>query len=182
MNDWIDIVYLVEAIARLFAEGGDPTQGARLLGGAETIRTRHRVAPYPLFDYEGTVAILRAALGGATMAACWAEAASLEPDELVAEALHAGSVNDGEPIHVLTVHRPTISAERLDGSLTPRQIDVLRLAAAGQSNREIGQALGISDRTVERHLTAIFGALGVDRRAAAVARAAAYGLLKPPTL
>ena len=56
------------------------------------------------------------------------------------------------------------------------------LAAAGQSNREIGQALGISDRTVERHLTAIFGALGVDRRSAAVARAAASGLLTPPSL
>jgi ATP/maltotriose-dependent transcriptional regulator MalT len=35
---------------------------------------------------------------------------------------------------------------------------------------------------VERHLTAIYGALGVDRRSAAVARAAAAGLLKPPSL
>ena len=182
MNDWIDIVYLVEAVARVFAEGGDPALAARLLGGTETIRARDRVAAYPLFDYEGTVAILRGALGGETMAACWEDGARLQPDELVAEALHAGALDDGEPIHVLTVHRPTISPDRLDGSLTPRQIDVLRLAAAGQSNREIGKALGISDRTVERHLTAIFGALGVDRRSAAVARAAASGLLTPPSL
>jgi predicted ATPase/DNA-binding CsgD family transcriptional regulator len=182
MNDWIDIVYLVEAIARLFAEEGDAVLAARLLGGAETIRRRDQVAPYPLFDYDGSVAIVRAALGGELMTACWAEGARFHPDELVAEAMYAGNVADGEPILVLAVHRPTISAERLDGALTPRQIDVLRLAAAGQSNREIGEALGISDRTVERHLTAIFGALGVDRRSAAVARAAAAGLLKPPPL
>jgi len=92
--------------------------------------------------------------------------------------MQAGELDDGKPVHVLIVHRPTIGIERLDGSLTPRQIDVLRLAAAGQSNREIGAALGISDRTVERHLTAICDVLGVDRRSADVARATASGLLK----
>jgi predicted ATPase/DNA-binding CsgD family transcriptional regulator len=182
MNDWIDIVYLVEAIARLFAEGGDPALAARLLGGAETIRRRDEVAAYPLFDYDGTIAIVRAALGDEPMTVCWDEGTRFSPDELVAEAMYAGSIADGEPMFMLAVHRPTISVERLDGALTPRQIDVLRLTAAGQSNREIGQALGISDRTVERHLTAIFGALGVDRRSAAVARAAAAGLLTSPTL
>ena len=181
MNDWIDIVYLVEAIARLFAEGGEPALAARLLGGAETIRARDAVAAYPLFDLDGTLAIVRAALGSEAMAAHWDEGRRFPPDELVAEAMHGDGLADGDPIHVLVVRRPTVSAERLDGSLTPRQIEVLRLAAAGRSNREIGEALGISGRTAERHLTAIFGALGVDRRSAAVARAVASGLLKPPS-
>lgn len=182
MNDWIDIVYLVEAIARLFAEGGDPVLAARLLGGAETIRRRDRIADYPLFDYEGTVAIIRASLGGEVMATYWEVGANFEPEELVAEAMHTGALADGGPVHVLALYRPTVGVDGHDGSLTPRQIDVLRLVAIGQSNREIGQALGISDRTVERHLTAIFGALGVDRRSAAVARAATSGLLKASSL
>jgi DNA-binding NarL/FixJ family response regulator len=60
------------------------------------------------------------------------------------------------------------SAAPSPAGLTPRQRDVLRLVAEGRSNREIGQALGISARTVERHLSAIYAATGANRRAAAV--------------
>ena len=86
---------------------------------------------------------------------------------------------DGDPIDVLIVRRVAPPSDIRHGSLTPRQIDVLRLVADGKSNREIGQALAISDRTVERHLTAVFAALGVDRRSSAVAVATAAGLLPP---
>jgi DNA-binding NarL/FixJ family response regulator len=46
---------------------------------------------------------------------------------------------------------------------------VLRLVAAGKSNREIAAALVISDHTVRRHLQNIFAKLGVSSRAAATA-------------
>ena len=177
LDDWIDVVYAVEVIARLFAEGGDAALAARLLGAADMIRAEEQVAPYPLFDAAGTLAIIRAALGTEGMEAQGEDGRRLAREELVAEALLAGTLADGEPIHVLTPQRPSAShAIGLD-TLTPRQVDVLRLVAAGSSNREIGETLGISDRTVERHLTAIFGALDVDRRSAAVAKAGALGLL-----
>ena len=57
--------------------------------------------------------------------------------------------------------------------LTRRQIDVLRLVAAGCTNAEVGEALGISPATVKRHVEGVFRALGVGNRAAAVARALA---------
>jgi DNA-binding NarL/FixJ family response regulator len=63
------------------------------------------------------------------------------------------------------------------GVLSPRERAVLRLVAAGLSNRQIGETLSISERTVKFHVTAIFNKLGADNRARAVAVAAERGLL-----
>jgi DNA-binding NarL/FixJ family response regulator len=52
---------------------------------------------------------------------------------------------------------------------------VLRLVAAGKTNQEIGLALGISDKTVEKHLEAIFGKLGVASRVEAAVWAVRAG-------
>ena len=108
---------------------------------------------------------------------CEEEGRSLTRHDLVAEAMYVGDVRDGEPLHVLVRHH---AEERLSRSetLTARQRDILRLVADGLSNREIGEELGISARTVDRHLTATFAVLDVDRRSAAVARATALGLLR----
>lgn len=61
--------------------------------------------------------------------------------------------------------------------LTRREIDVLRLAAKGHTNRAIGLELGISDRTVQGHLANIFGKLGVTTRTEAVLLAMKQGWL-----
>jgi DNA-binding NarL/FixJ family response regulator len=54
-----------------------------------------------------------------------------------------------------------------DHGLTSRELEVLRLVAAGRSNREIASALVISERTVARHLQNIFAKLRVRSRTAA---------------
>jgi DNA-binding NarL/FixJ family response regulator len=64
-------------------------------------------------------------------------------------------------------------------TLTERQLAVLKRAAQGQSNRAIGEALGVSERTVKDHMTLIFQRLDVANRAQAVARGAELGLLPP---
>lgn len=60
-------------------------------------------------------------------------------------------------------------------SLTAREIEVLRLAAQGLTNRAIGRALGISDRTVQGHLANIYGKLNVASRTEAVTEALKRG-------
>jgi DNA-binding NarL/FixJ family response regulator len=58
-------------------------------------------------------------------------------------------------------------------TLTGREIDVLRLVGQGSDNADVAQALSLSVRTVERHLTSIYTKLGLtgrSARAAAVAR------------
>jgi len=61
--------------------------------------------------------------------------------------------------------------------LTRRELEVLRLIADGLKNQEIADRLVISVATVKRHVTNIYGKLGVGRRVQAVARAQELGLL-----
>jgi LuxR family maltose regulon positive regulatory protein len=61
--------------------------------------------------------------------------------------------------------------------LTPREMDVLGLIAAGLRNQEIAEQLVISPATVKRHISNLYGKLGASHRTQAVARARALGLL-----
>ena len=62
--------------------------------------------------------------------------------------------------------------------LTPRQLEVLRLVAAGQTNREIAAALVISEHTVARHVQNILATLRLRSRTAAGAFAFEHDLLR----
>jgi DNA-binding NarL/FixJ family response regulator len=62
-------------------------------------------------------------------------------------------------------------------SLSPREVEVLRLVGAGLSNIEIGRRLHITEATVKTHLLRTFAKLGVSDRTAAVTTAMAAGLL-----
>jgi DNA-binding NarL/FixJ family response regulator len=66
----------------------------------------------------------------------------------------------------------------LPAGLTQREAEVLRLVAAGASNREVAGQLWISEATVRRHLANIFRKLGVGSRTAASAWAHEHGLLR----
>jgi DNA-binding NarL/FixJ family response regulator len=68
-----------------------------------------------------------------------------------------------------------LGAQAVIEKLTQRELDVLRLAAKGHTNRAIGLELGISDRTVQGHLANIFGKLGVATRTEAVLLAMKQG-------
>ena len=61
--------------------------------------------------------------------------------------------------------------------LTDRELDVLRLAAKGYTNKAIGVQLSISDRTVQGHLAHIFAKLQANSRTEAVMRAVSLGLI-----
>ena len=64
--------------------------------------------------------------------------------------------------------------------LTARELEVLRLVAAGKSNREIAADLYLSVKTVSRHLSNIFYKINVSSRAAATAFAYEQGLIDEP--
>jgi DNA-binding NarL/FixJ family response regulator len=63
--------------------------------------------------------------------------------------------------------------------MTPREGEVLRLIVAGKSNRQIGEELFISGKTVSVHVTNILTKLGVHSRLEAAARARELGLDRP---
>jgi two-component system NarL family response regulator len=77
---------------------------------------------------------------------------------------------------------PAAAAKLAEGvtrvQLTPRELATLRLMADGQSNKEIANALGISDRTVKTHLGHLFEKLNVTSRTEAVKVATRRGLVR----
>ena len=60
--------------------------------------------------------------------------------------------------------RPRRDATRGRDALTPSELRVAQLAAGGQTNRQIAQALFVTQRTVENHLTSTYAKLGISSR------------------
>jgi DNA-binding CsgD family transcriptional regulator len=65
--------------------------------------------------------------------------------------------------------------------LTKRELEVLRLLSAGETNKQIAASLVVSVRTVDRHVSNIYAKLGVSSRAAATSYAHQHGLVRPAT-
>jgi DNA-binding NarL/FixJ family response regulator len=98
-------------------------------------------------------------------------------DEAVAGRLDRGAVSavteaGGGP--------PAVSAKWPAG-LTAREIDVLRLVAAGAANKDISRALGITAKTVAHHVAHIYDKTGCRSRAGTTLYALEHGLLGPGT-
>jgi len=70
-------------------------------------------------------------------------------------------------------------SEASDLGLTGRELEVLRLVAAGRSNREIAAELFISPKTASAHVSNILGKLGAATRGEAAAKAHALRLFEP---
>jgi DNA-binding NarL/FixJ family response regulator len=78
---------------------------------------------------------------------------------------HLGAIPDKARVDALAAR----ATERTAGGLTTRELQILRLVAAGMTNRAIARELVLSDHTVRRHLQNTFIKLGVGNRAAATA-------------
>jgi DNA-binding NarL/FixJ family response regulator len=80
----------------------------------------------------------------------------------------------GKVMAQMATGKPAGASEQVE-PLSDRELVVLRLAAQGLTNKAIGQALQISDRTVQGHLANIYGKLGVQSRTEAVTSALRLG-------
>lgn len=101
-----------------------------------------------------------------------AEAADLVRGEVQAGHLDGDAV---EAVLAAAGHRGDARRARPAG-LSPRQVEVLRLLAAGLSNKEIGRRLVISPRTAEHHVQDVYSRIGVATRAGAALFAMEHGL------
>jgi len=111
----------------------------------------------------------------------WLDAGGNATDEVRTRTLDAraltarrlGSVGLGEVMWLLSIGAQDAQApSRLaTASLTPRETEVLSWIAKGKTNRDVAEILGMSPRTVNKHLEHVFEKLGVETRAAAAALA-----------
>ena len=101
------------------------------------------------------------------------ETAALELEASRGTFARLGAASDLDRVDSLTRHAPSGDSHRL----TPRELQVLRLVAAGETNKAIAADLFLSGRTVDRHVSNIFTKLGVSSRAAATASAYKHQLI-----
>ena len=104
------------------------------------------------------------------------ETAALEQDAARAAFEQLGAAQDLARVDALGGAATTSN----DRPLTSRELQVLRLLAAGESNKAIAAELVLSKRTVDRHVSNIFAKLQVSSRAAATAYAYEHRLVSEP--
>jgi DNA-binding NarL/FixJ family response regulator len=167
-----DVIDALEGVARLGAATGHSVPAARLIGAAATLRDdiATPMSPSEVTHFEPILAALRDVLGGEPFAAALAAGRAVSREDAIAEALtFLSAAPEPAPLAVRGHHAAP-------HGLTGREVEILRLLAAGESNREIAEQLFISPTTVARHVANIFGKLGVDTRAKASAQARRLGL------
>ena len=151
---------VLECLAAL--TDADPQRSARLLGAAQAIRQRTHEVRCSVFDdsHEETVTSVRQTLGQSGFDQSWSEGESLSTEEAIAYAQRGRGERK----------RPTSGWE----SLTPAELDVVRLLTEGLSNKDIAARLFISPRTAQTHLTHVYSKLNLSSRVQVVQEAARH--------
>jgi HD-GYP domain-containing protein (c-di-GMP phosphodiesterase class II) len=138
-----------------YARGADLSPAARILAAAETFQTARETRPHraPMSD-AAAAAKLRAAV---------------REGKLCPEAVEAVLTSAGQSARRQAVERPA--------GLTPREIEVLRLIAAGRTAKEAARELDIAPKTADNHIQNLYSKIGVSTRAAAALYALERGLV-----
>jgi non-specific serine/threonine protein kinase len=161
-----------ESLAALAARLAEPEMALQLAGAAAALRQVIGATQSPLRRdlLDGWLSALSLAVGADVCARNWAIGQALTLHQAIALALtmHESAV--------LLAGREKEASPHVAG-LTSREVEVLRLVAQGQSNKEIAAALVLSVRTVERHITNLYGKIDARGKADATAYAFKHGLL-----
>jgi HD-GYP domain-containing protein (c-di-GMP phosphodiesterase class II) len=137
------------------SRGPDLSPAARVLAAAEAFQTAREARPHrPAMSDVAAAAKLRNAV---------------REGRLCPDAVEAVLTCAGQPARR--------SAERLAG-LTPREIEVLRLIAAGDTAKEAARKLDISPKTADNHIQSLYSKIGVTTRAGAALYALERGLVQ----
>jgi DNA-binding CsgD family transcriptional regulator len=178
LGDKLGLVFSLEVQAITLAELKQYYRATRLWGFAEAWRESiHSLLP-PSFhgDYAPYVQATHSALGGDAFEIAWQEGRSLTLEQAVALAMQPSPDELETPPAPDALGTPPSklpdAAEQY--ALTRREVEVLRLVAAGLTDAQVAEELVISPRTVSKHLQSIYGKIQVNSRSAATRFALEY--------
>jgi DNA-binding CsgD family transcriptional regulator len=143
---------VLECLAALAIGAGANREAARIFGAAEAARGRTGPVRFKIYDaaHDALVAALREAMGDNDFNNDWAEGEALSLDEAIGYAQRGRGERK----------RPSTGWE----SLTPAELNVVRLVSEGLPNKDIAARLLVSARTVQAHLSHVYSKLGLASR------------------
>jgi predicted ATPase/class 3 adenylate cyclase/DNA-binding CsgD family transcriptional regulator len=149
---YIVIPDALECLAALAVVAGANREAARLFGAAQALRSHTGHVRFKIYDaaYDASLAALREAMGDNEFADAWSEGEAFSADEAIAYAQRGRGERK----------RPAVGWE----SLTPAELNVVRLVSEGLPNKDIAARLFISARTVQAHLSNVYSKLGLSSR------------------
>jgi predicted ATPase/class 3 adenylate cyclase/DNA-binding CsgD family transcriptional regulator len=152
MAGYLCVPDFLECLAQVGHDAGNSQHAVRLLGAAHGMREHLELVRFKVYDdgYQAFVSELQKSMDEVEFETTWAAGAAMSLGEAVAYA-----------------QRGRGERKRLTsgwGSLTPTELDVVRLVAEGIPNKEIATRLFISPRTVQSHLRHVYNKLGLTSR------------------
>jgi predicted ATPase/class 3 adenylate cyclase/DNA-binding CsgD family transcriptional regulator len=159
---YAEIPDTLECLGTLAGQDDSHREAARLFAAADGIRQRIGAVRSKIYDagYEASVAALRDVMGEKEFESAWAEGASISTEEAIAYAQRGRGQRK----------RPTSGW----ASLTPTELDVVRLVSEGLANNDIATRLFVSPRTVQTHLTHVYTKLSLTSRVQLVQESARH--------
>jgi non-specific serine/threonine protein kinase len=168
LGDPARVAAILDSFARLAAARAEWARALRLAAGAASLRARIgvRLAPAAQARVDGTLEPVRQSLGKRASDAAWRVGEALSMDVAIAEAL---APPDPHPTPGGNESHPNL--------LTRRETEVVALIGQGYTNRQIANALVITEGTAANHVVHILGKLGYHSRSQLAVWAAENGLL-----
>jgi predicted ATPase/DNA-binding CsgD family transcriptional regulator len=173
MGNRVGIAQSLEAIGRCAASLGERTPAVRLLAASAAMFDAIGATPPPAREPAVAIESIRPSLSSDEFTHAWNEGQSLAPEQAADDALALAAVLSTDPA---PPSLPTPSPATAFG-LTPRELEILVLLQDGLTDREIADALSISERTAGNHVQHAMQKLGVTSRTAAAIFALRHDLI-----
>jgi predicted ATPase/class 3 adenylate cyclase/DNA-binding CsgD family transcriptional regulator len=143
---------LLEILGSLEVDTANRREAARLFGAADGVRARTGEVRFAIYQaaYETSMRTVRDAMSDKDFESAWAEGAALSTQEAIAYAQRGRGERK----------RPSSGW----ASLTPAELDVVRLVSEGLGNKDVAARLFVSPRTVQSHLTRVYTKLALSSR------------------